>query len=192
MSKKTVLLVEDDMDLVDKLKPFLEKKGYEVTVKCSVKGKKFGALDELLASDPDKYSVIIMDIRLPPDDDKYIENLELTAEWYELQMMMITSGGGENINTRLDELAIKMNKNINSGGGLKVIDDWLEDIKDKKGTIGWGKMPILIFFSSRSKKNLDDNEKEILEKYDERKCHFIQKPVPSKRLLEVMASPADE
>ncbi len=139
LKNKKVLIVEDDILIRKKLKILLEQKGFSVTLKGCVEGKKEGALDELKQNGME-YDFIILDVRLPDTEEKFNENIKLDNDWESLQEQLMAleenenkedekiNGMGIELFDGIDKLNRDIHENINVDGGIKIIQQWGIDL----------------------------------------------------------------
>jgi len=81
---KRILIVDDNKDIVDMMKEYLEKKGYEVT----------GVIDSTefpIAIAKEKFHLIILDIAMPDMDGYEVcERLKANEETAKIPIMLLT------------------------------------------------------------------------------------------------------
>jgi DNA-binding response OmpR family regulator len=98
--KKTILIVEDDIDIAENLVCLLEMEGYKAQVARD--GKE--ALDQLRAR-PDKPGLILLDLMMPAMDGFQFREKQLAdPELAKIPVAIMTAGG--NIESRIAQLNV--------------------------------------------------------------------------------------
>ena len=121
--KKTILIVEDDIDIAENLVCLLEMEGYKVYVARD--GKE--ALDQLRAR-PDKPGIILLDLMMPVMDGfQFRENQMADAELSKIPVAIMTAGG--NIESRIAQLNVSASfrKPLDIDKLLEVIEKFTRD-----------------------------------------------------------------
>lgn len=182
LSNISILLVEDDPDLIEEFTSVLQSEGADVTVKPSIYGPMSGVLPVL--KDPGRtFHLVIFDTLLPETDEQWERAKTMIQKYSELSKSLRQQIDTEKfeLETRTrSELAAVRNeyrKCLNREGALVV----LRDLQESKRRI---LCPIL-FLTSRAEPQIHEESIQLAsEVSDGRATQYLVKPVTGKLLLE--------